>query len=238
MQPTLRPIRRRTLRERILERLKEFIVANHLRPGDHLPTERELAEALGVSRTSVRDAMRLLEGLGVVDTRPKRGALLKVPDQNTLQDFLWFFLAYNSDSIADIWEARQVLELAILPLVAERATKEDWQEMETAIAGMEAALQRGEDGLEEDRCFHAALVKATHNPILQGIAQVVAEFFRQVQAQALAGGREIREAALREHRQMFTALRQGDVAKAQTIMLRHLNRPVKMGIIPKPKGRA
>ncbi len=235
MQPSLRPIHHRTLRERIVVRLKEFIVTNKLRPGDQLPTERELAEALGVSRTAVREAIRLLEGLGVVDARPKRGAILKMPEGETVHDLLWFFLSHHDQSIGDIWEARQALELAVLPLATRWTKEEDWQEMEAAIEAMASALKRGETGLEEDRRFHAALVKATHNSVLQSIVEVISEFFRKVQEQALAGGREIREAALREHRQILSALRKGDVVRAQAIMRRHLKRPIRLGVIPAPK---
>lgn len=231
----LRPIRQRTLRERIVEQLKEFIIANNLRPGDRLPTEKELSESFGVSRTIVREAFRLLEGIGVLETRPKQGAILKEPDRRPLQELFWFFVTRYSGSISDIWEARQVFESAILPFVAKWATDEDWQEMKTTIDEMNAALKRGEIGLEEDRRFHAALAQATHNPILQGFAEVIAEFFRKVQEQALTGSKEVREAALREHRQMFNALRQGDIAKAQEIMRCHLERPIRLGIIPAPK---
>ncbi|HID06516.1 MAG TPA: FCD domain-containing protein, partial [Armatimonadetes bacterium] len=137
-------------------------------------------------------------------------------------------------TLTDIWEARKIMEVAVLPLVAERATQEDWRKIEQAIEIMDTAIAKGDLGLEGDILFHHALFEACHNPVLLSLREVVGEFFRKVQQMALSESLEARRKAAEEHKLMYKALRKGDVRKAQRLMVMHLDSPVKRGIIPRP----
>jgi len=231
---TLRPIEKRTLRERIVERLKAFINESGLQAGDRLPTEREMAEQLGVSRTAVREALKSLQALGIIEARPKQGMFLRSPDLKPITHVLWARVNEADSTLTHVWEARKLFEMSILPLVMERANAEDWQRIERSIDAMEAAIERGELGQEADIQFHRALAHATRNPVLESFSEVVSQYFHEVQKQALAESLAARRVAAKAHRQIYTALRKGNLEEAIRRMEIHLNSCVERGIVPPP----
>jgi GntR family transcriptional repressor for pyruvate dehydrogenase complex len=233
-QVSLRPIEQRTLRERIVERLKAFIVESGLQAGGRLPTEREMAEQLGVSRTAVREALKSLQALGLIEARPKQGMFLRQPDLEPLTHMLWSRVNGADSTLTHVWEARKVFEMNILPLVVERANEEDWRRIERSIEEMEAAIGRGELGQEADVAFHRALAHATRNPVLESFSEVVGQYFHEVQKQSLAESLEARRVAAQAHRRIYAALRKGDVEEAIRRMETHLNSCVSRGIVPPP----
>lgn len=231
---TLRPIEKRTLRERIVERLKAFINESDLQAGDRLPTEREMAEQLGVSRTAVREALKSLQALGILEARPKQGMFLRPPDLKPITHVLWSRVNDADSTLTHVWEARKLFEMSILPLVMERANAEDWQRIERSIDAMEAAIERGELGQEADIQFHRALAHATRNPMLESFSEVVSQYFHEVQKQSLAESLEARRVAAKAHRQIYTALRKSNLEEGIRRMEIHLNSCVERGIVPPP----
>ncbi|MDD4519241.1 MAG: GntR family transcriptional regulator [Limnochordia bacterium] len=126
-------IRRQTASEQVEYEIKKYILENNLRPGDPLPTETEMAEMLGTSRTTVREALRVLQFLGVVKTKQRMGPVVADTNLDILVDYFVFSLQFGDPSLQEFAEARRIIETAILSLVVERATAEDFQLMKSIV---------------------------------------------------------------------------------------------------------
>ncbi len=226
----IQPVTRQTLSQQVLRSLRDYIAAHRLRPGDHLPAESELAAALGVSRNTLREALKALQTVGMVSRRPKQGTVLQPVNFALLAEVAQCQLLNSSADLAEVFVARRLLEVSILPLVAARATEQQFQEMETAIRLMEAEIDQGRIGVEADMAFHRALVAATNNKLLAQFGAIVQEFFRDVRGKLLFDAANARR-VLKDHRQIVAALRRGDVAVAQRLMEAHLDHYVRQGMI-------
>jgi len=213
--------RRQPLTRQVLQSLVDSIAARKLQPEDRLPTERDLAEELRVSRNTVREALGSLEAIGAVARSPKRGAVLKPIDLSALAGISQAFLLQSADDFQELLVARGALEAAVLPLVAQRASDADFQALEAANAQVAADAQAGRVPLEADLGFHKALLQASHNRFLIQFGRLLEEFFRACRSRTAldpAGQRR----TLREHRQIIAALRSGNAGRAQRVLSRHL----------------
>ena len=206
----------------IVERIKTAIRDGRLGAGDQLPAERELTRQLGVSRVSVRDALRMLEAHGLVEVRvgAKGGAFVTAPAPSLVSEGFADMLRMADVSPADVTEMRLVIELALLPLAVERATEDDLAELEAICDASESegySVVRSAD-------FHTRLARCTHNDALA----LVAEAFHQPLLRSLQVAKraapEMGGAGILEHRQLVAAMRDRDVARAVTIMSAHLGR--------------
>jgi len=215
-------IKRQNLYEQIIDHLKSYILDNNLQPGDRLPTEAVLAEKLGVSRLSVREAFKVLESLGIVEIKTKDGTRLKSLTMKPVADHLRFLLDVDRTSIREMAVARQVLESALIPMIIESADASDFQAMETAIARMRELAQRGEAFPEADMQFHQALAAATKNRAMEGFGVMLQEFFLHLRGQILASP-ERQQQSLQDHEAIYKAIREKDVERAQQLMCDHLS---------------
>lgn len=216
------PLNRETLGTQVVRRLREHILVQGLRPGDRLPPERELAAQLGVSANTVREALKALEVIGVLSRRPRHGTVLQEVDFTTLAELAQFQLIQSFSDLAELFTARRLLEVQLLPLIAANATEEDYTRMEAAISLMEAEIDAGRPGMDADMAFHQAVVGAAGNRLLSRFGALLQEFFRQACPRISVGERNQRRSA-GEHRRIVESLRGGDVAGAQQIMEAHLN---------------
>lgn len=224
-------IRRHNIYEEVVEEIKRYIVDNGLAPGDRLPTESELAERFGVSRLTVREAIKVLESLGIIQSRTRDGMRLRAFTLKPMTDHLRFVLEAEKATVVEIAQARQVLETSILPVVAQNVTAADFEEMEAAIMALDAAitvLEAAEEGSrspvavsEADMRFHLALLRASRNRALEGFGSMLQEFFRHIRGERTIQPEHLRR-SLDEHRGVVAALRTGDAESAQRIMERHL----------------
>jgi GntR family transcriptional repressor for pyruvate dehydrogenase complex len=216
----LQPIPRSPLYEQVVERLREFIDVQRLQPGDRLMSERELAERLGVSRTSVRQALTALKVLGLVDIRHGDGVyLLRAPG-----DVIASFATEIVDSEIDhpmIWEVREAIEVQAARLAARRHGPEDLEAMREALAAMETSIAAGEDGIAGDRSFHHAIVVAAGNALLQQLTEQLADLIDRTSAASLTlVGRP--PISLEGHRAILDAIECRDESAAADRMRRHV----------------
>jgi DNA-binding FadR family transcriptional regulator len=206
----------------IVDQIKGAIRDGRLQPGDQLPAERELTRQLGVSRVSVRDALRMLEANGLVEVRvgARGGAFVTAPAPSLVSEGFADMLRMAEVAPADVTELRLVFELAMLPLAVERATEDDLAELEAICAASEAA---GYDVSFSAR-FHTRLAACTHNAALA----LFAESFHQPVLRSLQVAKrvapEMGGQGTLEHRELIAAIRARDVARAVTIMSAHLGR--------------
>ena len=211
--------------EIIVEQIRLLMRQGQLKPGDRLPPERDLCERFGVSRVTVREALRMLESAGLVEIRvgARGGAFVTAPTSNRVGEGLADLLTLSVISAADVTEVRLILEVGIVPLVCERATEDDLAELEKICERSEAAL-RADYTMDMSLEFHAAVARATHNPALV----MLVESFRGPILMSLEEAREVAPEmgglGTKEHERFVEAVRRRDADDAARIMRGHLAR--------------
>jgi GntR family transcriptional repressor for pyruvate dehydrogenase complex len=217
----IEPIKSTRIYEEIVRQIKHMISEGRLKSGDQLPPERDLAEKFVVSRTSVREALRALESLGLVEIRPGEGTFVRSVSVESLIEPLAMVLLSQRAAIADLFEARRLLEPAIAGLAARRATPEEIQEMERIVEeqGKEAAA--GRTGLAQDAQFHAAIASAAHNEAITRIVHAIMDLLTQSREESLGTpGRPGR--SYESHKRVVAAIAARDPVAAEQAMRDHI----------------
>lgn len=210
----------------VVRQIKEAIHAGKLRPGDGLPSERELTKQLGVSRVTVRDALRTLEAVGLVEIRvgAHGGAFVTAPEPEYVREGLANMLLLSSSSPEDITEARLIFEVGAIPLICKRRTGEDLEALEDICARSESALNSGEHDVRLSTEFHLRLASCAHNTAIE----LIVDSFQGPLLMSLARAKDVAprmgEQGAREHRELVEAVRKRNAGEARRIMQRHLGR--------------
>jgi DNA-binding FadR family transcriptional regulator len=218
--------RMRGLQGRLIEALGEAIVSGRFRPGEALPREPELMATFGASRTSVREALKVLAAKGLVETRQKVGTRVRPADLWNLFDadvLAWHHRQGLSEAILrDLIELRQVIEPAAARFAAGRATIADLREIERAFLAMERGAADLEAYERAGVAFHLAVFAASHNALLRRFAHIVADFLElsfHVQQAALNEEDNRIEDDIAGHRAVFDAINRCDGNAAAEAML-------------------
>ncbi|MEW5722413.1 MAG: FCD domain-containing protein [Thermodesulfobacteriota bacterium] len=217
------PLKTKRAFELIVELLKDKIFAGEYRSGDQLPTEREMAEQLQVSRPTVREAYRALELLNIVEIKRGKegGAFILEPTYHSLSRVLSDLLRLQNVSLDDLTEARLLLEKDILRLAVSMVTDHDLSEIETWITRGVMRLDQGELATQENINFHLRLAEAAGNPILclalASVMDLLAIFLR-----ALPVNLEISRQVTREHYEILSALKVRDESRLGEVMEKHI----------------
>jgi GntR family transcriptional regulator, transcriptional repressor for pyruvate dehydrogenase complex len=215
------PIKSTRIYQEIVRQVKGMIAEGRLKSGDQLPPERDLAEKFVVSRTSVREALRALESLGLVEIRPGEGTFVREVSVDSLVEPLAMVMLSQREAIGELFEARRMIEPALAALAARRATPEDVGEMERILESQAKAIAAGGTGVEQDAEFHAAIGAAAHNRAITRIAHAVMDLLRQSREEALnTPGRPDR--SHNDHKRLLAAIRARDEAAARQAMVDHL----------------
>jgi GntR family transcriptional repressor for pyruvate dehydrogenase complex len=203
--------------ESILDQVKRGI----LQPGDRLPSLRELVSQLGVSQTAVREALRALVGLGVIDLQAGRGAFVQSVSSEILINPESLFFLLQRETLLHTIEVRQALEVETIALAAERATAEDLAELERILRQMERGAKSNETAFRHSPYFHLAIARATHNPVF---ISMVKSFVSLLKQGALLGEfvPEAREREHRLHAELYESIVKRDVNEARCRMREHL----------------
>lgn len=223
----LAPLRLPQRYEHVAERLLADMAAGRLAPGDRLPSERDLARALGVGRASVREALAALQNEGVLETRPGSGSFVAAGAAERVRAA---DLPHDA-SPSDLLEARALLEPAVARLAAARARRDD--EAEELLAAMEAAVDLAEPlaraaWSDADRLFHRRIAAMTGNPVMLALADQIAArmdepLWRRLRDESVATpGRSRLHAA--EHRMIYEAVAEGDADAAELYAAQHIRR--------------
>ena len=209
----IEPIRRSRLYQGIVEQIEGLLERGDIRPGDQLPPERQLADQFQVSRASVREALRTLELLGIVETRPGGGTFVRRTAPDDLARPLTSLMA-RGHTVADVIELRGLIEPALAALAAERITAAQLAELEEIFAEQERKVVDAEPWAEEDTRFHEAIGHAARNELLTTMLGVVWDVLRESREQWLQTNQRA-HASLDAHRRILAALsaRDGDAAR-------------------------
>ena len=226
MEQLVQPVASGRLSAEIVDQIKDAIRSGRLKPGDRLPPERDLTSQLGVSRVSVRDALRVLEAHGLVEVRvgARGGAFVTAPAPALVGEGMAHMLMLASLTPAEVTEARHVFELAILPLVCERATDDDLAELDAICERAEAALAGGGHDVGLSTEFHVRLAGAAHNGAVSLIANSLQGPLLMSLRAAKRVAPEMGGAGALEHRAIVDAVRARDPERARAIMAEHLAR--------------
>ncbi len=210
----------RPLYERVVQRLEELIRTEELRPGDRLMTERELAQKLGVSRTSIRQALTALRVRGIVEVRHGDGIYL-VREAGELVGTLAEGLIESHKHLPAINEVREAVEPKAARLAALRRTDADLAALRAGLARMREEIAAGRPGIDGDAAFHRALVAAAHNEVLSAVWEQLAPGADQSsQASLVRVGRPQR--SLGEHERVLDAIAAADAEGAELAMRLHV----------------
>ncbi len=232
----IEPIKSTRIYEEIVRQVKAMIAEGRLTSGDRLPPERELAEKFVVSRTSVREALRALESLGLVEIRPGEGTFVRKISVEALIEPLALVLTSQREAIAELFEARRLLEPVIAGLAARRATPDEVQEMERILEEQAKEIAAGRTGLAQDAQFHAAIASAAHNQAITRIVHAIMDLLTQSREDSLnIPGRP--ERSYQDHRRVLEAIRRRDLAGAEQTMREHLTAVERLVLEPDPEAR-
>lgn len=230
---TLEPVRRTKVYEEVAARLRRLIADGHLRPGDKLPPERELAQALGVSRTSVRDAIRALQMAGLLEPRQGEGTVVREVSPESIMAPLASALLTRRDLLADLMAVRKMIEPAMAREAARRATPDEIRQMEAILARQAAKIEAGGLAIDEDTAFHDMIARASRNQVVLKVIDVLMDLLREGRERSLqVRGRPQR--SLRGHRQILEAIRRRDPEAAARAMLAHLEQ-IEETLLPAPE---
>ena len=222
-----KPVRTKTASSEVAEQIKNMIIQGQLHPGDRLPSEREFAEILSVSRTTIREALRSLEALGMISIRQGDGSFVEHFKLEGILEPLavLFHLEGDESGIHSFSEVRQILEVETAALAAARATEEDITVLEGCIAAMVEEVKNGGVGDVADAEFHLALAGASKNPLLVRLMETIADLMKftyQATRKQLFLNQGTLEEIHHSHSSVLEAVKLRDGELARKYMKEHL----------------
>lgn len=213
---------RSTLPEEIANRLLGLIGEQELRPGDKLPAERELAQMMGVSRPVLREALRALAIMRVVDIRQGTGTYITSLEPQQLISHLDFVFPKDSVALLKLFEARRVVEIGNVRLAAARIGRDEVARLQDLVHALAGAIDEPDRFSDLDIAFHTSVCDAADNFLLTQFMNIV-NTLGKVSRERTGGIRKVRETALRDHRAILAALKANDPYAAEQAMSRHLD---------------
>jgi len=217
----LEPVRKTRVYEEVAAQIQRLIAEGRLQPGDHLPPERELAERLGVSRTSVRDAIRVLELMGLLEPRQGEGTVVRDLSPDSLVSPLASLLVRNRTLLTDLWDVRKMIEPGLAARAAVHASREDVTRLEAIFARQQAKVRQGQLAIDEDSEFHYGIATAASNRVILRVLDVLMNLLRESRERSLQVTGRL-ERSLDGHRRILDAIRQRDASAAEAAMRQHL----------------
>ena len=223
----MRPVRRNSLSDEIVEQIIDLISRGLLKSGERLPSEKELCKRFGVGRTTIREALRSLAVMGILNGKVGEGTFVSSDNRKYLAKTLQWGLLIDRKNVSDLVETRLMLESQTAYSAAVRATAENLEEIADELAGMKESRDRPKEYLEHDLRFHLAIAKATQNHILHNLLSMTRGYLQAWISQSLSkpSSRTSRlraEASIREHEQILQALRSHEPEEARRAMADHI----------------
>lgn len=204
--------------------LRAHLLSGHVQPGDKLLGERELSVQLGVSRPILREALRALAMLGVVEIRHGAGTIVRRPDVSILGDFFAFTVHQHGSLIEDVLQARIAIECQAIRLACTRATLTDLERLRTMVDGIAATIDDPVAGGLADHSFHQALVDAARSETLSTLYGAIGSLLlrsHRDRRESVFGTEDGRLYLVDHHRRVFEALAAGDPRRADDLLREH-----------------
>ncbi len=228
MKITLKPIKPKRIADQVFDQLRELIFRGEFKPGKQIMPERELAEALNVSRTSVRDAISKLVVIGLLEQRQGQGTFVRAAPDITKHPLAIAMESENA-TLTDLLEVRMGLECNAATLAAKRAIEQDLHFMQKSIDEMKADIKSSHLetlGTQADVSFHIAVAYATHNPLQVHVMKNFYDFLfvgiKEYWARLYEKPANI-EAIIAQHTEIYQTIREHNPQEAEKAMRHHIN---------------
>lgn len=210
--------------EKVFAFLRDLVLSGAIQPGDRLLGERELCVQLGVSRPILREALRALAMLGVVEIRHGAGTLVRRPDVSILGDFFAFAAAQRSTLVEDVMQARIAIECQAIHLACTRSTLADLDRMRAALTAIATTIDEPDAGGLADHHFHKALVEGAHSDTLSTLYGAITTLLlrsHRDRRESMTGVEAGRAYLIDHHRLIFDTLAAGDLRRADEVLREH-----------------
>jgi GntR family transcriptional repressor for pyruvate dehydrogenase complex len=217
-----RSVKRQRVSDEIVNQVKALISEGVLKPGDRLPPERELIREFGVSRPSLREALKSLVAQGFLKVKQGDRTFVKSITSEKLQDPLSLLLKADTQKIFDLIEVRKAMEAWGAFYAAQRASEEDVKQLEEIIGQMKLALDEGKSWEKQDADFHLAMAQATHNTIQTHIMFTIYDLLRESVARVFRDQGKAKK-LFNQHYRIFSAIKNRSPDKARERVLEHLD---------------
>ena len=215
-----------TLSTQTLQQMIGWLKDGTFKPGGKLPSQNELVEQFGVSRTGVREALQMMSALNLIEIRPGLGCFVKSVSPEYIINSDVMAILLEKEAILEVIETRKIIESGIAALATERAKPEDFWRMEDVLTQVDRAIQRGDSVAIVAVEFHYALARASHNCVL---AKLVRSF-----THLMAKAGELLESSVEDvaafkkheldsHRELYETIRLGDPQKSRIAMIQHIS---------------
>ena len=216
------PIKKTRVAEEVADRIRVLMLDGTFPAGEPLPSERHLAERFGVSRGSIRDALRTLETIGLLETRHGQGTFPHELSVDRLVAPLASVMAYRSDLQDELVDVRRMFEPAVARFAAQRATEEDLADLQSILDTQRQKVKTGQSAIVEDTAFHAILARATRNRVVMSIMATLNDLLVESRTESLLQkGRPTR--SVDGHEAVVAALRRRDAEGASQAMSNHID---------------
>jgi GntR family transcriptional repressor for pyruvate dehydrogenase complex len=217
-----RLIKHTRVSDEIVNQMKSLISEGTLKPGDQLPPERELIKEFGVSRPTLREALKSLIAMGFLEVSPAKRPFVKSMISERMQDPLSLLIKTDTQKIFDLIEVRKAMEAWSAFHAAQRATEEDIERLQFIIKEMKSAFEKDLSWENEDANFHLAIAQATHNTIQTHIMSTIYDLLRESVAKVFTDRAKVKK-LLYQHHRIFSAIKDHSPEKARERTLEHLD---------------
>ncbi|NQU15215.1 MAG: FadR family transcriptional regulator [Desulfobacteraceae bacterium] len=218
-------ISRRKLADSVIDEIKGMIDRGDLKEGDKLPNQNDFAAQLGVSRTVLREALQILDQLGVIEQRPKYGTVIRAKAALLYSAHLIPPLISDNRATLELIQARRIIEVGSAELAAVKATGKQIKEMGTLVEDM-AKMQQEDDAIrytEKNIAFHLLIAKASHNRFMVHLLVTIRGFMEQWTQESLSVIPGLMDRSSKYHKAIFEAIRDKNPRKAGTSMKKHMS---------------
>ncbi len=210
--------------DQVVAYLSDEMEHGRLNPGDRLPPERMLSAQLNISRPIVREALRALAMIGVLEIQHGRGTFVRTPDISSLGHFFSFLFTREAGDVDDVMDVRRGLERQAVRLACVRADARDFDRLAEALEAIRATIDDPEAGGQADFQFHTRLVEASHSPALIQIYAIVSRMLERNHVRRrrrITATPRFQEYLIDDHLGLFEAIRQRDVERSERLLTQH-----------------
>ena len=214
-------VKKTKLYEKVVPQIQGMIRDGLLKPGDKLPPERELAETFHVSRSSLRDAIRALEVMGLVEPRQGEGTIVCDLSASSLVSPLSAVLSQKRELVSELLDVRRIIEPPLAARAAKHATPEDFAQLKDILRRQKEKVERGELAVEEDSEFHYAIARAAKNTVVLKVLDLFMDLLRESRERSLQVGGRLQK-SFAGHCRIFSAICRRNAPAAEKAMRRHI----------------
>jgi GntR family transcriptional repressor for pyruvate dehydrogenase complex len=215
-------IKRAKVSDEVAKQIKALISEGKLRPGDRLPPERELIKQFGISRPSLREALKSLVTMGFLEVKQAKRTYVKSVASERMQDPLSLLIQTDTQKIYDLIEVRKAMEAWGAYFAAQRASEEDIERLEKILKEMKQAIEKDQPWEKEDADFHLAVAQATHNIIQIHLMSTIYDLLKESVAKIFTNHVKTKK-LYQQHYRIFYAIKKHSPEKARESTLEHLD---------------